>query len=246
MSKYLRNNIGFRRSSAAQYAGFYGAKAYLLGEILDGPKSNIFSPTAREILLQYFSAMELLLRDIEVAFIACGDGVITDVAVETCKASAREFSSSLRQIIEDNPQDFDPVFAGPWAAVVSESATPIMDVARSIIAGDIESAFCMAVSFCTIYLNHVMFVLHELVCLLNGDAPILYLSDIDVKVQARKSYSLARARLIVYRTFNLLADDAEIKVLCEFDDATVREDERSMVAYRALLDSVSTYPLKLS
>lgn len=246
MSKYLRNNIGFRRSSAAQYAGFYSAKSYMLGEILDGPKSNIFSPTAREILLQYFSAMELLLRDIEVAFIACSDGVVSDVAVSKCKVSAREFSSSLHQIIKDNPQDFDPVFAEPWAAVVAESATPLLDAARDLLEGDIESAFCMAVSFCTSYLNHIMFILHELVCLLNGAAPILYLSDIDIRIQARKSYSLSRARLNVYRTFNLLKDDAEIKVLCEFDDAKVRDDERSLVAYRALLDSVSTYSLKLS
>ena len=245
-SKYLRNNIGFRRSSANQYANFYNSKAYLLGEILDGPKSNIFSTTAREILLQYFSAMELLLREIEMAFIACGDGVVQAVTITSCTDAAKEFSENLRQIIADNPDDFDPVFAEPWSTVVGESAAPIMDVASSYLDGDIETAFCLITNYSINYLNHVTFMLHELTCLMAGDAPILYLSDIDVKIQERKSFSPASARLTVYRDFGLLADSAEIKVLCSFDDAKIRNSERSMLAYRSLLDSIANYSLKLS
>ena len=244
MSKYLRNNIGFRRVSAAQMASFYQSKSFMLGEILDGRRANSFSPTAREILLQYFSAMELLLHRVEKEFIACHDGVITDHAIERCKGNAQDFSTTLKAIIADNPDDFDPMIAGPWLAVSKEYASHMMDLASSLVRGEITTAFCSITAFALSYLNHVMFTLHELTCLVNKEDPCLYISEIEIRVQVRKAISLAAARMSIYNRLGLIEEGADLKVLCEVDNGNSPTD-RGLLALRTILDSVSDYKLNV-
>jgi len=244
VSKYLRNNIGFRRVSAAQMASLYQSKSFMLGEILDGRKANSFSPTAREILLQYFSAMELLLQRVEKAFIACHDGVVTDHTIVQCREYAQDFSTTLRSIISENPDDFDPVIATPWLAITREYANHMMDLASSLVRGEITTAFCSITAFALSYLNHVMFTLHELTCLVNEEDPCLYISEIEVRVQVKKVTSLAATRMSVYNRMGLISSGADLKVLCEVDNGNNPTDH-GLLALRVILDSVSDYNLNV-
>ena len=244
--KYLRNNIGFRRNSAMQYAEFYSAKAFMLGEILDGEHSDLFSPSAREILLQYLSAADVLLRNIENTFIACSSGCVTPEAASRCERYAKQFVMHVHKVIDENPDDFDPVIAKPWLMASRECAPIVLDVARQYIDGDISTAFASVMRFATRYLNHIMFALHELMCLVHKERPILYLSVIDIHVQVKKSFSLPSVRLEAYRRAGLLDDHAELKVLREVEDDYLKADERRWVAYRTILESVSIFNIKLS
>ena len=241
MSKYLKNNIGFRRSSALQFMQFYNAKAFLLGEVLDGVKSDMFTPTAREILLQYFSAAERLLKEVEHELIACHGGLVTEQAIGQVEKRANEFVCNLHHIIKSNPTDFDPKFAAVWLDISHATAKPVLDSAKALLDGDITTAFSSLTGFTSMYLNHVMFVLHELLCLFKGDSPILYVGSLDIDVLVQTSFCLAQTRLSVYTCHGLLQDGAELKVLREVEEQFLRSDERKQAAYRALIDAISVY-----
>ena len=241
MSHYLRNNIGFRRVSACQFMAFFNAKAFMLGEILDGPKSSLFSPTSREILLQYFSAAGGLLFDIERLLIECHDGIVSDHAVAESEKFVLGFIHRLHKIIEENPSDFDPAFAKVWLAISRTTMQPILDSAKPLLDGDIATAFAAITNFTLTYLNYVMFVLHELTCLVAQEKPILYLSQLDVMVQSGNSFCLPSARLSAYANGGLLSDQAELKVLREVDEAYLRTDERKLIAFRTIIESIAVY-----
>lgn len=216
----------------------------MLGEILDGHKANSFSPTAREILLQYFSAMELLLHRVEKQFIACHDGVVTEHTVAACREYGQEFSTTLHDIISENPEDFDIVIAGPWLSITKAHAHHMLDLAASHVQGEITTAFSAITAFALSYLNHVMFTLHELTCLVNKEEPCLYISDFEIRVQIAKVISLASTRMQVYNHMGLIEAGAELKVLCEVDSNDCSTD-RGLLAYRTILDSVSNYKLNV-
>ena len=245
MSRYLKNNIGFRRVSACQFMAFFNAKAFMLGEILDGPKSSIFSPTSREILLQYFSAAGSLLFDIERTLIQCHDGVVSPKAVEDGEKLVLVFVSRMHEIIDSNPADFDPAFAKVWLDISRATMQPLLDTAKPLLDGDIATAFAAVTNFTLTYLNYIMFVLHELTCLVAGESPILYLSQIDVMVQAGNSFCLPSARLAAYSKSGMLSDNAELKVLREVDETYLRTDERKVVAFRTIIESIAVYNVNI-
>lgn len=245
MSRYLKNNIGFRRVSACQFMAFFNAKAFMLGEILDGPKSSIFSPTSREILLQYFSAAGTLLFDIERTLIQCHDGVVSEKAVEDGEKLVIAFVTRMHEIIDTNPADFDPAFAKVWLEISRTTMHPILDSAKPLLDGDIATAFAAVTNFTLTYLNYVMFVLHELTCLVAREKPILYLSQLDVVVQAGKSFCLPSARLAAYARSGMLDSHAELKVLREVDETYLRTDERKLMAYRTIMESIAVYNINV-
>ena len=245
MSRYLKNNIGFRRVSACQFMAFFNAKAFMLGEILDGPKSSIFSPTSREILLQYFSAAGSLLFDIERTLIQCHDGVVSPKAVEDGEKLVLAFVSRMHKIIDSNPADFDPAFAKVWLDISRATMQPLLDNAKPLLDGDIATAFAAVTNFTLTYLNYIMFVLHELTCLVAGEKPILYLSQIDVMVQAGNSFCLPSARLAAYSKSGMLSDNSELKVLREVDETYLRTDERKVMAFRTIIESIAVYNVNI-
>ena len=186
---YLRNNIVFRRGSAGHFATFYHAKSLLLGQVLDSA-THTFSSTAREILLQYFSVTTEVLMKIEIEFIK-SNSIITDKLTTTCASLLCEGMANMKTVITDNPSDFDPKLTNIWVPILDATLPRISYRLATLIHDNIYESFGTLVNYCVGYLNHILYVLHEIDYLCyNGAEPFMYLDKWDIKMKVDEKGAL--------------------------------------------------------
>ena len=232
---YLRNNIVFRRSSAAHFATFYHAKSLLLGQVLDSD-THTFSSTAREILLQYFSVTTEVLMKIEIEFIK-SNSIITDKLTTTCASLLCEGLANMKTVIEDNPSDFDPKLTNIWVPILDATLPRISYRLATLIHDNIYESFGTLVNYCVGYLNHILYVLHEIDYLCyNGAEPFMYLDKWDIKMKVDEKLSTNEIRLSSYMASGLLNADKKFVLKSEIDSEWLERDSQRIAAYQYAVD----------
>ena len=223
--KFFKNNIGFRCDAAACYERFYAAKRFMLTEV----QAQGLDASARETLLQYFSMASMLLTKYEYKMVESGPVITLDSAL-CCKEFALEYGQKLCDCVREHPQDFIPEFASPWLLVADRSQELVLNMVTSCVVGDsISSAFTNIVDKLLQFLNHVMFMVHEI----ESRGTSLYVSQIDLMAM-ELGHNLCATRLSAYSQFWELD---RIRILPSADIDT----ESRIVAYRRLLEEVSAY-----
>ena len=231
---YQRNNIGFRLVSATHFVSYYKAKAFMLGEILDSDKHK-FTPTAREILLQYFSVTTDILMLIEHEFIKRSSGLIDDELKELCSNILHEGLSEMRNRVIEHPSDFDARFSKVWTTVLDATINQLSNRLSTLVQVDIYTSFGSLINYCIGYLNHILYVLHEIDHLLEGGStPFMYLDKWDLLMKIEEGLCTNEVRLSAYLENKLLNDAIVIKV--EIDDEWLGKDPQRIVAYQYAVD----------
>jgi hypothetical protein len=231
---YQRNNIAFRRVSASHFVSFYQAKEFMLGEILDIDKHH-FSPTAREILLQYYSVITDILMDVEQECIKRGTGMVDDALIESCHSILRNGLLEMRNRVTLHPSDFDARFTNIWTEVLDATLDHIGSELAKVIKVDIYTSFGRLVQYVIGYLNHILFVLHEIDYLINGgDSPFMYIDRWDLFMKMDADLCTNEVRLLTYIKAGLLGDHIILKY--ELDDEWLGKDPQRIVAYQYAVD----------
>ena len=233
---YLRNNIAFRRLTASQFAEFYTAKSFLLGEIIDCNKHE-FTSTARELLLQYFSTLLTWLERVERDFIQHGDP--DEKQTDRCVDMFISAISRIHEIMDENPKDFNPKFAAIWHDLINQSRDMLVQVLRDNIVPDMSLSFVNLVDFAIGLLNHILFNLHEVDSLLkHSDSAFVYVDRVDVFVLATKGASLVNLRLNLYRDTGLLSSGSDLHVKKHIDDRFLSQDSKRLISYQHIIDQL--------
>lgn len=205
MVLYQRNNIEFRKNTALNYAEFYRAKGFLLNEILHTNK-HIFSASAREILLQYFSVATDWLTDIESQFISLGRDM-TDDEHSYLVSTFHALDTRVQHIIKNNPQDFDSNFVKIWIDLRSNGAKHIDSVLTLLHGADMSTVFARLCDFTSGFMNHILFNLHEVDSRLS-DIPdaqeFLYVDRLDLSIMQAANVCSPIERLNTYKDHNLV------------------------------------------
>lgn len=231
---YQRNNIAFRRVSASHFVTFYQAKQFMLGEILDNDKHS-FSPTAREILLQYFSVTTDILMLVEQEFIKRSTGTVDSDVVDSCRNILRNGLLEMSNRVTLHPSDFDAKFAGIWTTILDATLDHIVSELVKVIAVDIYTSFGRLVQYVIGYLNHILYVLHEIDYLINdGSEPFMYLDLWDLLMQMNAGLCTNEVRLQAYLNANLIG--AHVVLKYELDDEWLGKDPQRIVAYQYAVD----------
>ena len=246
MMGYLRNNIAFRRFTAERYSDFYKAKAFMLGEVLDSNRHE-FTAGARETLLQYLSASESWLRDIERRFISTGRGIVEDIDVTEILNSFAGIETDVLDIMHQHPEDFPALFCGSWRELRTSMQPHIKHILTQQFRPDMFESFRLIAEFIIGYMNFTLFNLHEIDYILCGrERPFLYADKIDLNIMERDQVSLPVLRLNVYQSHGLLDSyDKPVRVKYNIDDKYINQTEERLTAYRQLRCSLgeceSTY-----
>lgn len=231
---YQRNNIAFRRVSASHFVTFYQSKEFMLGELLDSDKHS-FSPTAREILLQYFSVTTDILMQVEQECIKRSSGMVDADLVVACHDILRKGLLEMRNRVVLHPSDFDSSFANIWTAVLDATLDPIGSELCKVIAVDIYMSFARLVQYCIGYLNHILYVLHEIDYLINnGQEPFMYIDAWDLLMQMNAGLCTNEVRLDAYIKAGLIGNHIILKY--ELDDEWLGKDPQRIVAYQYAVD----------
>lgn len=243
MTDYLKNNIVFRQSAAVQYAEFYKAKAFMLGEILETDKHK-FTACARETLLQYFAQGTTWLMQMERMFIRLGRGLGKKERADVV-ATFASMERSVHTLIKGHPQDFDPKFAKIWIEVRENNLPYISSVLDKRGDSDMFEAFENLCDFLIGYLNHTLFSLHELDTLLKNSecAPFVYVDRIDLNVAQDSGFYSTLTRLDVYRQSGLLANK-KVLIKHHVDNRYVNLTTERSEAHQLLLRSLSDYEIQ--
>lgn len=231
---YLRNNIQFRRLTAGQFAAFFKTKEFLLGEIIDCNKHK-FTPSARELLLQYFASLTYWLEETERLFIKRHE-VTDDVKSEVVKS----FNSALnviQEILYENPRDFDPAFSSLWSGLQDRTTTTLCEILSSYLVADIGLCFVNIMDFVTGLLNHILFNLHEVDSLVKAESqPFINVDRVDVLVLVQCATSLPNTRVALYKERGLISSNSNIVVKRYVDDRFLGQDVKRELSYQHILD----------
>ena len=235
MMGYLRNNIGFRRFTAERYGDFYRAKAFMLGEVLDSTRHE-FTAAARETLLQYLSASESWLRDIERQFISTGSGIEQPDDAAKLLASFADMEQDVLIIMKAHPEDFPELFCESWTDMRNEIHPLIAQILTQQLRPDMFESFRLIAEFVIGYMNSTLFNLHEIDYILSKrERPFIYADKIDLSIMERASISSPLLRAEAYKRHGLLDDyDAPLRVKFHIDDKYINLMEERVIAYQKL------------
>lgn len=235
MTGYLRNNIAFRRFTAERYSDFYKAKAFMLGEVLDSNRHE-FTAGARETLLQYLSASESWLRDIERRFISTGHGISTDEDTAELLSSFADMETGVLGIMAHHPEDFPALFCESWYDMRSELQPLISQILTQQLRPDMFESFKLIGEFIIGYMNFTLFNLHEIDYILcKRERPFIYADKIDLNIMERAQVSSPVLRAEAYRRHGLLDDyAAPLRVKYHIDDKYINLVEERVAAYQKL------------
>lgn len=235
MMGYLRNNIGFRRFTAERYSDFYKAKAFMLGEVLDSNRHE-FSAAARETLLQYLSASESWLRDIERRFISTGRGVGADEDASDILSSFADTEKDVLGLMAHHPEDFPALFCESWYEMRTEIRPYVDQILTQQFRPDMFDSFRLIAEFIIGYMNFTLFNLHEIDYILcKRERPFIYADKIDLTIMEFCQVSSPVLRLNAYRRNGLLDGyDVPIRVKYNIDDKYINLTEERIAAYQKL------------
>lgn len=240
MIGYLRNNIAFRRFTAERYSDFYKAKAFMLGEVVDSTRHN-FTAGARETLLQYLSASESWLRDIERQFISTGHGVESPEDAMNLLASFADMEQNVLAIMAAHPEDFPELFCESWSDMRNEVHPLIGQILTQQLRSDMSESFRLIAEFIIGYMNFTLFNLHEIDYILcEREKPFIYADKIDLSImeQAGACSSLLRAEC--YKRHGLLEGyENPFRVKFHIDDKYINLTEERAAAYQQLRCSLA-------
>lgn len=243
MPDYLKNNIVFRQSAAVQYAEFYKAKAFMLGEILETDKHK-FTACARETLLQYFAKGTTWLMQMERMFIRLGRGLEKKERADVV-ATFAAMERSVHHLIKGHPQDFDSRFAQIWIEARENNLPYISSVLDKRGDSDMFSAFENLCDFLIGYMNYTLFSLHELDTLLRNAecAPFVYVDRVDLNVAQDSGFYSTLARLEVYKKAGLI-QDKKVLIKHHVDNRYVNLTAERSEAHKLLLNSLSDFEIQ--
>lgn len=180
MKGFLKNNIEFRRYTAERYADFYKAKAFMLSEILETNRHQ-FSVQARETLLQYFASATDWLQEVEKRYIRTGIGATPlDMEGKQIIESFVGMETYVQELMQDNPEDFDPRFSLVWKDMRMVCLPSILNGFSLRLSVDKEESFRLITDYVIGYMQHTMFNLHEIDYLFaERERPFVYVDKID-------------------------------------------------------------------
>lgn len=246
MMGYLRNNIAFRRFTAERYSDFYRAKAFMLGEVLDSNRHE-FTAGARETLLQYLSASESWLRDIERRFISTGRGIVDDNDAADILNSFADTEKDVLGIMAHHPEDFPALFCESWYEMRTELQPYVGQILTQQFRPDMFESFRLVAEFIIGYMNFTLFNLHEIDYILcKRERPFIYADKIDLSIMEHVQVSSPVLRLEVYQRHGLLDGyDVPMRVKYNIDDKYINQTEVRIAACQKLRCSLgeceSTY-----
>ncbi len=240
MMGYLRNNIAFRRFTAERYSDFYRAKAFMLGEILDSNRHE-FTAGARETLLQYLSASESWLRDIERQFISTGCGIETQQATAELLTSFADMERGVLGLMAQHPEDFSEKLCITWSDMRREMQPLIGQYLESQLRSDMSETFGRIAEFIIGYMNFTLFNLHEIDYILCGrERPFVYADKIDLNLMELTGVSTPMLRAEAYvRNDLLVAYTKPLRVKMSIEDKYVNLEESRVQAYSRLKDTLA-------
>lgn len=235
MIGYLRNNIAFRRFTAERYSDFYKAKAFLLDQALESDRHE-FSAGARETLLQYLSASESWLREIECQFISTGRGIETPEDTANLLSSFADMEKGVMGLMAAHPEDFPAVLCEAWYDMRTELQPHIEPILSHNLSADMADSFRLIAEFIIGYMNFTLFNLHEIDYLLcKRERPFIYADKIDLSIMERAHVSAPLLRADAYRRHDLLEGyDAPLRVKYDIDDKFINVIEQRIAAYQEL------------
>lgn len=246
--KFLKNNIGFRRDTAGHFAQFFQTKEWVLSEVIDSDK-HAFNPTARELLLQYFSAIHFWLVDIERDFIKAPFS--ESERSDHCAKSFLSYFEEFKEMVFANPDDFKPEYVKIWMELRDEMnpilASILGDRARH---QDMSIAFGEIMAFCLGLMTHTLFNLHELDFLLNytqetEEKKFVYVDRFDVSLACSDAVSLLNMRLAKYCSYGLLGRGDNLIMKKQFDDIYLMEDFGRDRAFKEMNEIIESRGLLL-
>lgn len=235
MMGYLRNNIGFRRFTAERYCDFYKAKAFMLGEVLDSNRHE-FTAAARETLLQYLSASESWLREIERRFISTGCGVETDIDAADILSSFADTENGVLGLMAHHPEDFPALFCESWYEMRMDIRPHVDQILTQQFRQDMSESFRLIAEFIIGYMNFTLFNLHEIDYIMcKRERPFIYADKIDLNIMEHCQVSSPVLRLEVYQRHGLLDGyDVPVRVKYNIDDKYINLTEARVAAYQKL------------
>ncbi len=245
MSSFLRNNIAFRRFTADRYAGFYKAKSFMLGQVLDSDKHE-FTPQARETLLQYYSVATDWLMDIERDFIRKGRGISTKEETEEYIDNFANMERSLHTLMLDNPDVFTAEFSETWIDMRERLIPYASNLFQLQLVPNMCDSFRLITEFLIGYMNYTMFHLHEIdYIVVKRKRPFIYVDKMDVSIMEVSQVHCPKLRTDVYREHGLLQayDDQPIRAKIYVDERWTNKTDKRRLSLKSVRDGLSGFQI---
>lgn len=200
---FPRNNIEFRQHSSLVLSHFKRAQSFLLSEVTADDK-HVFSRTSKELLLQCFSLWSKWLMRVEDEFIRLHDHVVTEDTVERITHDLFESFMEFNKFASKD-EYFDPIFIEVWSEVFTpEIETDLRVLGYKLTGCHINDAYTYCIEDAKIIMNHHLFVLQEIDCLLDKKVEdFLTVDRFDINLYSEVESSLSLNRLKVYQAHGL-------------------------------------------
>lgn len=200
---FPRNNIEFRQHSSLVLSHFKRAQSFLLSEVTADDR-HVFSRTSKELLLQCFSIWSKWLMRVEDEFIRLEGQVVTEDTVERITHDLFERFMEFSNFAEKDDY-FDPVFIEVWSKVFTPEIESDLKVLGYKLTGCmITDAYTYCVEDAKIIMNHHLFILQEIDCLLDKKVEdFLTVDRFDINLYSEVENSLSLNRLRVYQAHGL-------------------------------------------
>lgn len=235
---FPRNNIEFRTHSSLVLSHFKRAQSFLLSEVTADDR-HVFSRTSRELLLQCFSLWSKWLMRVEDEFIRHQDKVVTEDTVERITHDLFSHVLDFSKYTEDDDY-FDPVFIEIWNKVfVPEIESDLKVLGYKIANSNISDAYTFCAENAKTIMNHHLFVLQEIDCLLDKKVEdFLTVDRFDINLYSEVESSLSLNRLRVYQTYGL---DTQVFIKSYVDEKELTDSRQVSHFFDSIISTLRQF-----
>lgn len=241
---FSKNNIDFRQVSSNAQSNFLKSKSFILTEITAKSGWN-FSSTAKEIVLQTYRVWTTWLFDLEEYIVTCGEKKVTTDFLDHCEREVLRRGQELRNHVTNRTDWYDEDFIKVLNAVPDLRLKTLRGPLRKSLEGvNVTTAYNEIVAQLINYMNHLMFILHEIDYLLYHDKnkfqPFVYIDNTDVNLYMKEKEFFPSGRLSLYQKLGLMVN-AKLTIKVGISKENLRRNSNVSDAYIELLLKLRTH-----
>lgn len=241
---FSKNNIDFRQVSSNAQSNFLKSKSFILTEITAKGGWD-FSSTTKEIVLQTYRVWTTWLFDLEEYIVTCGEKKFSEDQLNHCEREVVRRGKELREHISNRTDWYDESFIRIITEVEDLKFSSLREVLRtSLLNLNVASAYNEIVGILINYMNHLMFVLHEVDYLLyhkeNKFKPFIYIDNTDVNLYLKEKEFFPSGRLCLYQKLGLMTDE-HLTIKLGISREYLRRNTNVSNAYTELLLKLRTH-----